>query len=159
MVKQNKMNQGRKNSSFKSSSRIAFWSMLLLLVITFFISIKSNAQKVAYTDVPGVSAWKTHWIREDKALHVFSCMSLSMIGTATAYDFKFKNPELAGLGLALSVGIAKEFLMDDKPDAYDLTADITGAFIGVGIIKLSQIIKKERRFNRYNPKLIKYGGN
>ena len=138
------MNQGRKDSSYESSARIAFWSMVLLIVISLFLSIKANAQRVSYTDVPGVSAWKTHWIREDKALHVFSCMSLSMIGTATAYDFKFKNPELAGLGLALSVGIVKEFLIDDKPDAYDLTADITGAFIGVGIVLISKEIQKKK---------------
>jgi len=136
-----------------------YYKYFMLLLFLGILLREANAQKVAYTDVPGISAWQTHWIREDKALHVFSCMSLSMIGTATAYDFKFKNPELAGLGLALSVGIAKEFLIDDKPDAYDLAANMTGAFVGVGIIKLSQIIKKERRFNKYNPKLIKYGGN
>ena len=103
--------------------------IILLIVISLFLSIKANAQRVAYTDVPGVSAWKTHWIREDKALHVFSCMSLSMIGTATAYDFKFKNPELAGLGLALSVGIAKEFfIVSGSPEKIPLNELSSGVY-------------------------------
>lgn len=78
-------------------------------------------------------------------MHTFSCASISMLVTLSADDYRLKSPELYGLGVALSIGIVKEFLIDDTPCPYDLTADIFGAFVGVAIIKAGKLLRNEVR--------------
>lgn len=78
-------------------------------------------------------------------MHIASCASISMMVTLSADYYKIKSPEIYGIGIALAVGIGKEFLVDGSPDAYDLTADIVGAFVGVVIVKATGLLKQEIR--------------
>ena len=78
-------------------------------------------------------------------MHTACSASISMMVTLSANDYKIKSPELWGIGVSLAVGIGKEFLVDEKPDAHDLTADIVGAFAGIAIIKAGKLLRNEVR--------------
>jgi len=97
--------------------------IVILLILISFNSFSQNA-------------WKTEWIKQDKALHLTTSVMLTALGTETAKDFKLKNPEIVGVTFSLTCGLAKEFLYDTKPSAYDLTADIVGSIAGVYINRL-----------------------
>ena len=105
----------------------------ILLIFSLLLALNISAQ----------NAWKTEWMKQDKALHLTTSVMLTALGTETAKDFKLKNPEIVGVTFSLTCGLAKEFLYDTKPSAYDLTADIVGAIAGVYINRL---------FNRWETK-------
>lgn len=76
--------------------------------------------------------WKTEWLKTDKAMHLSVSTCLTMLGTETAKDWKFKNPEIIGVAFSLTAGMTKEFIIDKQsPSAFDLGADIVGAVAGV----------------------------
>lgn len=78
------------------------------------------------------NVWKTEWFKTDKAMHLSVSTALTMLGTETAKDFQFKNPEVAGIAFSLTAGMVKEFVMDKQaPSVYDLGADIVGTIAGV----------------------------
>lgn len=78
------------------------------------------------------NAWKTEWLKTDKAMHLSVSTALTMLGTETAKDWNAKNPEVIGIAFSLTAGMAKEFIMDKQaPSVYDLGADIVGAVAGV----------------------------
>lgn len=110
--------------------RIKFTLILLLFALSL-------------TAQPKHPAWSDSWLKRDKAMHTACSASISMLATLSANDYKIKSPELWGIGVSLAVGIGKEFLVDGSPDAYDLTAEIFGAFVGVAIIKAGKLLRNE----------------
>ena len=70
------------------------------------------------------------WIGKDKAYHIVASSAMTFMFTDYAYEFKLKKPELIGCSLALSVGLAKEFLIDPKVSGKDLAADAVGVVAG-----------------------------
>ena len=115
----------------------------VILLIVFLMSGICSGQNV----------WKDQWLKEDKVLHLSCSMILTCIGTEFAKDLNMKNPEIAGVTFALTVGIAKEFLYDTSPSAYDLTADIVGAIAGVYLNRLVQKIPTPKWVERERKKL------
>jgi uncharacterized protein YfiM (DUF2279 family) len=71
----------------------------------------------------------------DKALHFGYSTALTMLCIETAKDYKFiRNPELTGVIVAFSVGMAKEVCYDKPNGSYkDLVADFAGCVSGVFI--------------------------
>lgn len=105
-----------------------------ILLIISLISTKCYSQ----------SAWKTDWLKQDKAEHIICSMGITLVGTELAKELKMKNPELAGAGLSLAVGLAKEFLMDEAPSPYDITADLVGISIAIPLNRGLQKWDKKR---------------
>jgi uncharacterized protein YfiM (DUF2279 family) len=99
---------------------------IITIILLLFISISSFSH----------NTWKNEWLKQDKAIHLTFSAMLTALGTETAKDFKFKNPEIAGVTFSLICGLSKEFLYDSKPSAYDLTADIVGSIAGVYVNRL-----------------------
>ncbi len=85
---------------------------------------------------------QSKYIAPDKALHFGYSTVLTMLCIETAKDYKFiKNPELTGVVVAFSAGIAKEVFYD-KPngDHKDLVADFGGCVVG---LYLNRFINKQ----------------
>ena len=74
----------------------------------------------------------------DKALHVVCSAVLTSAFTDVAVELKFKKPRLIGCSMALSVGVAKEFLYDKNVSTKDLMADAVGVITGYYLNKLIQ---------------------
>lgn len=75
-------------------------------------------------------------IKEDKIMHFGCSASLVYLGMETAKDYNFKNPDGIVIISALTVGFAKEYVLDKRVDANDLLADFTGVITGYAINKL-----------------------
>ena len=114
--------------------------MKTLTAILLLITISASSQ----------TAWKTEWIKQDKALHVSVSTALAMLGTETAKDWNVKNPELIGVAFSLTAGMTKEFVMDKQaPSAFDLGADIVGAVAGVYVNRwINKQIQKKWKYKQ-----------
>lgn len=79
--------------------------------------------------------WRNEWLRQDKVVHLIGSTAITCVSIELAKDCKINKheAELIGLGVALGVGMIKEFLYDSKPSPYDLGVNILGCFAGVYI--------------------------
>jgi uncharacterized protein YfiM (DUF2279 family) len=77
--------------------------------------------------------WRDQWLKQDKVAHLIGSTAITCASIEIVKDCKINKheAELIGLGMALGVGMAKEFLYDSSPSAYDLGVNIFGCIAGV----------------------------
>ncbi len=77
--------------------------------------------------------WHNEWLKQDKAAHLLGSTAITCASIEIAKDCKINRheAEFIGLGVALGVGMAKEFIYDSSPSAYDLGVNIIGCIAGV----------------------------
>lgn len=77
--------------------------------------------------------WQTQWLKQDKAAHLIGSTAITCASIELAKDCKIDKheAELIGLGIALGIGMTKEFLYDSSPSPYDLGVNIIGCIAGV----------------------------
>lgn len=77
--------------------------------------------------------WQTQWLKQDKAAHLLGSTAITCASIEIAKDCKLDKheAELIGLGVALGIGMTKEFLYDSSPSPYDLGVNIIGCIAGV----------------------------
>ena len=85
-------------------------------------------------------AWEGKIFGKDKALHFTASMLITMTAIETAKDWNVRNPELIGVVVGFSVGLAKEFLYDEHQSSRDLLADFGGCVLA---IPLNRFINKK----------------
>jgi uncharacterized protein YfiM (DUF2279 family) len=94
------------------------------------------------------SKWKTQWLKEDKPGHIVYSMGLTIVGIQVAKKLNMRNPELAGALFSLTVGMAKEFLMDVNPSPYDIAANTVGIGIAIPVNRCIEKRYKNRKKNK-----------
>jgi hypothetical protein len=92
------------------------------LIFIFLVAFSINARSQ--------NAWKTEWLKPDKAMHITYSIFITALAIETATDFKYKNPELVGVVAALGITSFKEFFLDKNPDPFDMGANIIGISLG-----------------------------
>lgn len=77
--------------------------------------------------------WHNEWLKQDKAAHLIGSTAITCASIELAKDCKIDKheAELIGLGIALGIGMTKEFLYDSSPSPYDLGVNIIGCIAGV----------------------------
>lgn len=94
--------------------------LLAILLILLSLTVSAND-------------WNEQWLKQDKAAHLLGSTAITCASIEIAKDCKINKheAELIGLGVALSVGMAKEFIYDSRPSPYDLGVNIIGCIAGV----------------------------
>lgn len=96
-------------------------SMKYLLILILLLPLCSKADE---------------WVAQDKAKHVV-VSSVLMVGTVEfCKAVEVKNPYIMGGVMTLSVGLAKEFMIDQKPSGKDIAADVVGIALGYALNRL-----------------------
>jgi uncharacterized protein YfiM (DUF2279 family) len=101
----------------------------------------------------GLVSGQDRYFAQDKALHFGYSTALTMLCIETAKDYPqtFRNPELTGVIVAFSVGIAKEVCYDSKVSGKDLIADFAGCVIAVPINRwINRQIEKRYKKKGWN---------
>jgi uncharacterized protein YfiM (DUF2279 family) len=90
------------------------------------------------------------WLGNDKLLHLNTSMTMTFTGGQIIYGvtgWKYSN-ELAAVGV-LSMGIAKEYLLDEQPSGKDIAANMVGIIAGYYVNKvIDKKIKQNRLWNK-----------
>jgi hypothetical protein len=113
--------------------------MKLITIILLLFTLKLSGQD--------------RYFAPDKALHFGYSTALTMLCIETAKDYPqtFRNPELTGVIVAFSVGIAKEVCYDSKVSGKDLIADFAGCVIAVPINRwINRQIEKRYKKKGWN---------
>jgi uncharacterized protein YfiM (DUF2279 family) len=96
------------------------------------------------------------WLARDKMLH-FSYSAGFTPATIQILELKnVKHPEIKGAALIFGVGLAKEFLIDNKPRYQDITINFAGCVAG---IFLNRLINKTYQKNHEKKQKIPYQFN
>jgi uncharacterized protein YfiM (DUF2279 family) len=121
--------------------------MKYITIILLLISLSAAGQ-----------TWKTEVFQPDKAMHLTMSAMLTALGTETAKDLHFKNPELVGVAFSLSAGMLKEFVLDKgNSDAFDLGTNILGSFLGVPLNRMFNKWEMKTFYKNKNPNYLSYG--
>lgn len=84
----------------------------------------------------------SRWFAEDKFTHFAVSMTFTPAPIRALEDWKVKHPEIKGMAIMFSAGLAKEFLYDNKPSYKDITANAAGCVAGYFLNKLYLKIEK-----------------
>ena len=130
-----------------TSLPITFKLLRYYVILFTFLPVCLQAQ-VLKTESP--------WLARDKMVHFSYCAGFT---PATIQILELKNvkhPEIKGAALVFGVGLAKEFLIDNKPRYQDLTINFVGCVAG---IFLNRLINKTYQKNHAKKQTNLYPSN
>ena len=119
--------------------------LLIACFLCFFSLIQTAKGQIIKTDNP--------WLTHDKMIHFTYSMTLS---SASAHFLEFKgvkHSEAKAVALVFGVGIAKEFLVDDKASFRDITVDLAGCITGILLNRLIMNSTNKRHAKKIQPSL------
>lgn len=88
------------------------------------------------------------WLHPSKFDHFAVSMTFTPAPIRVLDDFKVKNPEIKGVLIMFSAGLAKEFLYDNQPSYKDLAFNAAGCVAGYYLNRLYNNIEKSRQRKR-----------
>ena len=77
------------------------------------------------------------WLGNDKLQHLNTSITMTFAGGQALYGvtgWKYST-EVAAVGV-LSLGIAKEYLLDEQPSGKDIAANVAGVIVGYYVNKV-----------------------